>query len=252
MRSGPVGWVDRKAGPPSPPPLAWPIFSHSLMEASGLKPARAASSSPTRSASISSSRLNLKVSSCVPMLAATSPSWPRPSSAAPSDRTAPVPWLLAMRARACSRRACAISCPITIAVSSSVSSSWSRMPVKTAILPPGMQKALICLLPIRLTSQRHCRARSFHFAVCAIRRLEIARSRWSCGWLSGARAFWARAFSISWAYSLVATASSSSAGTRLRMRDASPTSTWPNTGVTAAAPAANRKPRRGIHADDLA
>ncbi len=104
------------------------------------------------------------------MLAATSPSWPSPNSCAPSDSSAPVPWLLAMRARACSRTAWAISWPITIAASSSVSCSWSRMPVKTAILPPGMQKALICLLPIRLTSQRQLRARSFQRRLCGIRR----------------------------------------------------------------------------------
>ena len=72
-----------------------------------------------------------------------------------------------MRARACSRSACAISWPITIAASSSVSFSWSRMPVKKAILPPGMQKALICLLPIRLTSQLPARARGRSSAVHA-------------------------------------------------------------------------------------
>ena len=67
------------------------------------------------------------------------------------------------------------------------------MPVKNAILPPGMQKALICLLPIRLTSQRHARARSFHGAANGMRRFAMARNRVSCGLPSAASAPWARA-----------------------------------------------------------
>ena len=69
---------------------------------------------------------------------------------------------------------------MTIATSSSVSFSWSRMPVKKAILPPGMQKALICLLPIRLTSHFQLAARSFHWAAKGMMRAAMARRRCSC------------------------------------------------------------------------
>jgi hypothetical protein len=186
------------------------------------------------------------------MLAATSPSCPSPNSCAPSDSSALVPWLLAIRSRACSRSACAISCPSTIATSSSVSCSLSSRPVNTAILPPGMQKALTCLLPIRFTSQRHWRARAFQRGASSIRRLEMERRRRSCALLSGASAPLLRASCSSSLYCCVAAVSSSSAGTSVRRRELWPTSTCASAEPAAVAPAASRKARRAIHGDALA
>ena len=74
------------------------------------------------------------------------------------------------------------------------------MPVKKAILPPGMQKALICLLPIRLTSHFHFAARGFHWAANGMMRWAMARRRCSCGLPSPASAPLALACAISWAY----------------------------------------------------
>ena len=56
------------------------------------------------------------------------------------------------------------------------------MPVKKAILPPGMQKALICLLPIRLTSHFHLRGALVPLrARTGMIRAAMARRRCSCG-----------------------------------------------------------------------
>src|SRR3989344_2800485 len=113
-----------------------------------------------------------------------------------------------------------------------------------------MQKALICELPMRLTSQRHCLARSFHGMVCGISRLAMACRRCSCGWSLGASARLALACcSICW-YCWAAEFSSVSAGTSLRRRDAEPTSTGASTGAAALAPAASRKARRADHGDE--
>lgn len=166
------------------------------------------------------------------------------------ESAAPVPALLAMRARACSRSAWAISWPITIATSSSVSFNWSRMPVKKAILPPGMQKALICLLPIRLTSHFQSRARAFHGVAKGMRRLAMARRRCSCGLLSPASAPLARACSSSWPYCCTPAVSTCSTDTMLRATEGLPTSTCARAGFARTAPAAaSRKARRGFQAE---
>ena len=232
MRSGPVGWVDRKAGPAIATAVG---LAHLLPQPDGGFGIEAGARRQFQADQVGLDLVlaaELQVSSCVPMLAATSPSWPRPEQLrrpATAARRCPGSWRCA-RARARAGRAPSRG-PSPSPSRHRSARSWSRMPVKKAILPPGMQKALICLLPIRLTSQRHCRARSFHCAVCAIRRLEIARSRCSCGWLSGASAFLARAFCHQLGvllrrrgFELIGRHQAAHAWTRR------PTSTWPSTG----------------------
>ena len=72
MRSGLLGWVDKNDIEDAPPEAA-AIFCHSVTLAWGWKAPRAASSKPTRSASVSSERLNCSDNSCVPRSAAMSP-----------------------------------------------------------------------------------------------------------------------------------------------------------------------------------
>ena len=85
-----------------------------------------------------------------------------------------------MRARPCSRSACAISCPMTAATSSSVSCSLSRMPVKNAILPPGMQNALTLPERIRLTSHFQRCASWLKRVECGISARAMLRRRSTC------------------------------------------------------------------------
>src|SRR6218665_2166478 len=96
-----------------------------------------------------------------------------------------------------------------------------------------MQKALICALSIRLTSQRHCRARSFQGAAYTNNRRAIACRRCSEGWLrdTSTRRVWA-SDSICW-YCRAAACSSAGADTSLRRLDAAPTSTCASTGGAA-------------------
>jgi hypothetical protein len=137
------------------PPKA-DIFFHTLTAARGSKPARAASSSPTRSASVSWLREYGSVTaSCAACASAAVPTFDKPKYAA--AKLTPTFFRIAslMRARPCSSAACAISWPITAASSSSVSFRRSIRPVNTMILPPGMQNALTIGASMTLTSHCH-------------------------------------------------------------------------------------------------
>ena len=88
-----------------------------------------------------------------------------------------------------------------------------------------MQKALICELPIRLISQRQSRARGFQVLENGMIFSAMARSRRTCGWVLGARAFWAAACCIICAYCWAEDCSTVSADTSLLNTELSPTST---------------------------
>ena len=81
------------------------------------------------------------------------------------------------RSRPCSRNACAISCPMTAASSSSVGFSLVRSPVYTAILPPGMHHAFTSGEVITFTCQFQRGASARNAAVLGIRRLATPRTR---------------------------------------------------------------------------
>ena len=57
-----------------------------------------------------------------------------------------------------------------------------------------MQNALICLLPIRLTSQRQSAARGFQPSACGMMRCAMTRKRRNCRLQDScsAQAYWAR------------------------------------------------------------
>ena len=55
------------------------------------------------------------------------------------------------------------------------------MPVKTAILPPGMHSALMVGVLTRMTSHFHSLARAFHLWVCGNRSSAMRRTRLACG-----------------------------------------------------------------------
>ena len=76
--------------------------------------------------------------------------------------------------RECSRSACAISWPITAAISSSVAFSFWIRPVYIAILPPGMHQAFTSSIEMTCTSHCHLAASGRKAAVCGIRRWVMA------------------------------------------------------------------------------
>ena len=233
VRPGRVGRQEAQAAARRPRP--GPSSPTAMTEASGSKPARAASSSPTRSASISSSRLNLQREQ---LRADAAPprrrAGPGPAAARRSTAAAPVPWLLAMRARACSRSACAISWPITIATSSSVSLQLVEDAGEEGDLAARHAEGvdLLAADQVDFPASTARRARSTA-ARSGMRRAAIARSRCSCGWLSGASAPLACACSISCAVLLRAGLLQLLGRHQVARREASPTSTCASAGVAA-------------------
>ena len=83
------------------------------------------------------------------------PSSPMPNSAPAMPIAACVPIWREICSRECSRSACAISWPITAAISSSVAFSFWIRPVYMAILPPGMHQAFTSSIEMTCTSQAH-------------------------------------------------------------------------------------------------
>ncbi len=120
-----------------------------------------------------------------------------------------------MRARPCSSSACAISWPMIEAISSSVSLSASRMPVKKAILPPGMQNAFTLFELMRFTSHFQRCASLLKRSDCGMRSRAMRRRRATCAG-SRLRAFFCCAARISWPYCCAALFSTVEAGSSSR------------------------------------
>ena len=126
------------------------------------------------------------------------------------------------RSRPCSRSACAISCPMIAASSSSVSFSFSMSAVYTAILPPGMHQALSWSEVITWTSHFQPGASFRKAPVWTISRFAIVRTRWTCAGSRSSRPF-CRAAAIVFAYSWEAALSTSADDTSIAWDRSTPT-----------------------------
>ena len=132
------------------------IFSQTFIAALGSYPARAISSTPIRSASVSCVRENGSVNVyCAAIFKAAEPRSPSP--AAELATAIPTSFICSVEARSrlCSRSACDISCPRIAASSASVSFSFSMIPVYTTMRPPGIHQALIVGSLMTFTCQFH-------------------------------------------------------------------------------------------------
>src|SRR5262245_38355564 len=156
------------------------------------------------------------------MPASWDPPDPRPSAAEAMPTATLVAICCDTRSRPCSRSACAISCPMIAASSSSVSFSLSISAVYTAILPPGMHQALSWFEVITCTS--HCQpgASLRKAPVWTISRFAIVRTR--CTW-AGSWSSWpfCRAWPIVFAYSWDAALSTSADDTSIAWDRSTPT-----------------------------